>query len=141
MMPSDALAHHTYRSRSLKPASPALNASSAFALSCFTAATAFSSIALASSGVPKSAAAHEAAVQRTIRLTAPPTANARLRNISDLLRGGMDAADKQHDCRQEHSVNFVEQIDRLRVASDFPPASQAHFEPSFLLSPCSIKPR
>src|SRR6185437_4053094 len=101
MMPSDALAHHTYRSRSLKPASPVLNASSAFALSCFTAAMAFSSIALASSGVPKSAAANEAAVERTIRLTAHPTANARLRNINDLLRDVLAASSLGFKIAQE----------------------------------------
>src|SRR5262249_34967280 len=52
MMPSDAFAQNTYRSRSLNPPSPLLNISSAFALSFFSAATAFSSIALASSEVP-----------------------------------------------------------------------------------------
>src|SRR4029079_8307464 len=107
MMPSDALAHHTYRSRSLKPASPALHASSAFALSCFTAAMAFSSIALASSGVPKSAAANEAAVDRTIRLTAHPTANARLR-INDLLRDVLAASSLGFKIAQERPSRKIQ---------------------------------
>src|SRR6476660_3663595 len=87
MMPSEALAHHTYRSRSLKPPSPLLHISSAFALSSFTAATALSSIALASSAVPKSAAQTEAAVESTGNTT-KPTTNAILRNMTNLPGAG-----------------------------------------------------
>src|SRR5215831_13906479 len=50
--PSAILKQNGYRSRSLKPPSPLMNIASATAWSAFTAATAFSSIALASWAVP-----------------------------------------------------------------------------------------
>jgi hypothetical protein len=56
IVPSDALAHRTYKSRSLKPLAPLLNMARAFRSSFFTADTALASIPFASSAVPNSAA-------------------------------------------------------------------------------------